>query len=344
MQRIAVRFVPWLALCFVCVLTRAAAAADAPISDEARKHFELGVSHMKDPDGARYAEAYVEFRAAYAASPSWKILGNLGITAMKLERDGEAIEAFQKYLAESGEELDPDERRQVESDLKTLQGTLVSITLESAPDGATIVDERTPITGSPVVNRYGPLRGPMTIGVKAGRHRFRAELEGYEQANWELDAKAATQEQHKFQLEVVKAAPIGGGGGGSSTVQPSGGSGARIGAYVALGVGVVGLAAGTLFSLQSKSKADDADKLCGGDRSACRLDATSSEADRVRGLNDDAGSARTMSIVGFAVGGVGVAAGVTLLILSGSSSSESKAKASVTPWIGYRSAGVVGRF
>src|SRR5262245_35498973 len=130
-----------LGLCLVCLYTRPAVAADVPVSEEARKHFELGVSYMKDPDGARYAEAYVEFQAAYAASPSWKILGNLGIAAMKLERDGEAIEALQKYISEGGQELDPEERTQVESDLKTLQGTLVTITLESVPAGATVVDE-----------------------------------------------------------------------------------------------------------------------------------------------------------------------------------------------------------
>ncbi len=56
-----------------------------PINDEARNHFNAGVNLIQDPDGPRYEEAYREFKAAYAAAPSWKILGNLGIAAMKLE-------------------------------------------------------------------------------------------------------------------------------------------------------------------------------------------------------------------------------------------------------------------
>jgi len=52
-----------------------------------------------DPDGARYEEAYREFKDCVRRFPSWKILGNLGITSMKLERDGEAVDAFEKYLA-----------------------------------------------------------------------------------------------------------------------------------------------------------------------------------------------------------------------------------------------------
>src|SRR5262245_22280826 len=107
-----------LALGFVAPAAR---AADVTITEEARAHFSAGVSFLQYPDGARYEDAYREFSAAYAASPSWKILGNLGLSAMKLERDGEAIDAFAKYLSQGGKDIDRDERAQVERDLKTLQ-------------------------------------------------------------------------------------------------------------------------------------------------------------------------------------------------------------------------------
>src|SRR5579859_5544266 len=97
-----------------------AVAADAPITDEARTHFAAGVNLLRDPDGARYEEAYREFKAAYAASPSYKILGNLGLCAMKLERDGEAIDAYSNYLARASD-LDPSEAKQVTTDLQTLR-------------------------------------------------------------------------------------------------------------------------------------------------------------------------------------------------------------------------------
>jgi hypothetical protein len=91
---------------------------------------------MQDPDGARYEEAYREFKTAYASSPSWKILGNLGICAMKLERDGEAIEAFDKYLTQGGADVDGAERGQFERDLQTLRTGVVMVTLQSVPTGA----------------------------------------------------------------------------------------------------------------------------------------------------------------------------------------------------------------
>jgi pimeloyl-ACP methyl ester carboxylesterase len=84
-------------------------AADA-ISDEARTHFKAGVSLLQDPEGERVEEAYREFKAAYAISKSPKILGNMGFCAMRLERDGEAIEAYSQYLREVPD-IDADERR-----------------------------------------------------------------------------------------------------------------------------------------------------------------------------------------------------------------------------------------
>jgi len=118
-------------------------------------------------------------------------------------------------------------------------------------------------------------------------------------------------------------------------------SGLRIGSYVALGVGVVGLAAGTIFTLQSSSKRKDADEKfeeCGGE-SGCRTG--NPLADEVNQLDDDADSAKTLGIVGFAVGGAGIATGVTLFVLSSGSSEK---QAGIRPYFGFNTAGLRGRF
>ncbi|HEX6765196.1 MAG TPA: hypothetical protein VF103_06950, partial [Polyangiaceae bacterium] len=119
-------------------------------------------------------------------------------------------------------------------------------------------------------------------------------------------------------------------------------SGLRIGSYVAFGVGVVGLAVGTLFTMQSASKRKDADakfEECGGETGCHSGNPLSKE---VTSLDDDARSAMTLGIVGFAVGGVGVATGATLLILSSGGSNEKAA--GVEPYVGFGVAGLKGRF
>lgn len=345
MKRAAIRGICSVGL-LAMTLSARPAAADTPITEDARQHFNAGVAYMQDPDGARYAEAYQEFLTAYKASPSWKILGNLGISAMKLERDGEAVDAFTKYLEEGGQDIDPAEREQISRDLSTLKASLASLSVESTPAGAVLIDERIPPTGNAIVNRYGPMNGPTPVAVKAGKHRLTAQLDGYEPATFEAELLAGSRQSHAFQLQKKQAQSA----LGPVTAPPPadrGTNGLRIASYAAFGVGVVGLAGGTIFALSAKSKADEAQDLCGGDTSACKLDAGSADADKVTQLNEDSGSNKTLSIVGFGLGGVGIAAGITLFILSSRSSDAEKQTAAaprVMPWVGVRSAGLVGSF
>lgn len=94
-----------------------------------------------------------------------------------------------------------------------------------------------------------------------------------------------------------------------------------IGSFVGFGVGAVGLVTGTIFSLGAKSKSDDADALY--EKENCKVSCTDSIKSQIQDLDDSSKSKGTLAIVGFVAGGVGVAAGVTLLVLSGSSKKES---------------------
>jgi hypothetical protein len=116
-----------------------------------------------------------------------------------------------------------------------------------------------------------------------------------------------------------------------------GANGMRIGSYVAFGVGAIGLVGGTVFMLQSASKHSDANKLCTLPGGACD---TSVES-KVKSLDSDSSSARTLGVVGYAVGAVGIGAGVTLFVLSSKRQSHA---ASIAPWVGLNSAGVRGTF
>jgi hypothetical protein len=180
-------------------------AADPPITEEARTHFAAGVNLLRDPDGARYEEAYREFKAAYASSPSYKILGNLGLCAMKLERDGEAVDAYTNYLARASD-LDPAEAKQVATDLQTLRAGVVKLTITVEPGGAMLNDVRVPVRGERVVNQYGPINGPIQIGVRAGHHVMTLKLAGMEDATWEFDAPAGAVDSKRFSLHKPTAA------------------------------------------------------------------------------------------------------------------------------------------
>lgn len=249
------RIAPYLVFTGAVLLASAARAQDAEISDSARTHFQAGVNFMQDPDGARYEEAYREFTAAYQASPSWKILGNLGITAMKLERDGEAIAAFEKYLAGGAASLAPDEKEQFQRDLATLKAGVVQLGIDVSLPGAVILDERVPVTGSTVRNQYTPTDKHVDIGVRAGHHKLTAKLAGYEDAVWEVDTVSGVAQQHAFVLK--KPSPISQGGAATANTDRPTPTGVYIG-LAATGVFAVGAGVTGALALGRKSKFDDA--------------------------------------------------------------------------------------
>jgi hypothetical protein len=283
------------------------ASADVPVSEKARAHFNAGVNLLQDPDGARYEEAYREFKAAYADSPSWKMLGNLALAAMKLERDGEAIDAYTKYLAEGGSELDAEERAQVERDLATLTAGVVRIEIEASPAGAILIDERAPVHEQPVKNAYDAADGRFSLGVRAGHHRFTARLAGYQDATWEVDARPGANLSHRLELVPVTSASPATEGPTTSPAASSSWNTQKTVAAVVGGVGVVGVVAGTVFFFNYKSKNDDAKDVC-----PSGSDCPPGSADRHADLIDDARSARTLTYVGWGVGAAALAGAAAL--------------------------------
>jgi hypothetical protein len=182
-------------------------ADDVTITPEARARFSAGVNLLKDPEGPRYEEAYREFKAAYASSPSYKILGNLGLCAMKLERDEEAIQAFEKYLTHA-KDLEPAEVAQVKTDLETLKSGVVHVTVASDPPGAKLIDVRLPVRGERVTNIYGPIAQSQKLGIRQGSHQITAKLDGYVDAVWEFDAGSAEIPPHTFTLKKVESGAV----------------------------------------------------------------------------------------------------------------------------------------
>jgi len=121
------------------------------------------------------------------------------------------------------------------------------------------------------------------------------------------------------------------------------GKGMRIGSYVAFGVGAVGLGLGTYFLIDSRGKRSDADAKNDQCEAQLRCTANDPLAREVDDLDDQARSALTLSIVSFAVGGVGIATGTALFLASSPSEGE-QTGFTIHPVIGLGAAGVAGTF
>lgn len=235
----------------------AAPKAVAPaISPEAKEHFAAGVSFLQDPDGEKIEEAYREFRTAYDLSGSPKILGNMGLCAMKLERDGEAIDAYARYLREVPD-IDPDERAQIVRDLQTLTVGVARITVQVNKPGVRIVDVRIPVRGERVTNLYGPVEGKLTMGLRPGHHIITARLAGHEESTWEIEAYAGGREEASLLLreKVVPSASSGAAERPSPNIAP----------WIVMGVGGAMLAAGGITAVVALGKTSDLERDCPND-------------------------------------------------------------------------------
>jgi hypothetical protein len=236
-----------------------AAAADASSIREGKAHFTVGVEHLRNK---RYDEAYRELTKSYETNPRWTVLGNLGIAADKLERDGEAIDCMDQYLAEGRADISPKEQRQVRRDLERLRAGVATVTLQG-PGAFWIVDTRVAASGA-IVNEYGPFEEQAQLRIRAGEHSFELTRTDAKVAPWSAMLQAGDTTTHSFVIEPVSAlveptfveaieasaAPIDGG-----PPTPT-----HTASYVLWGVGALAAGVGTAMYLEANHFQNEADR------------------------------------------------------------------------------------
>ena len=117
---------------FILAITFAFQVAAA---DEAKKkaveEFNKGTELFEKKD---YEGATKSFRTAYDLSPTWKLLFNIGQCEAALKRYGLSIEAFEKYLAEGGDDIPIEKKDYVLDELDKMRKMVGGIRID-APAG-----------------------------------------------------------------------------------------------------------------------------------------------------------------------------------------------------------------
>ncbi len=117
----------------------------------------------------RFTEAADGFREAYRLKPSWKLLYNIGQAEVAGKRYGPALEVFERYLAEGGDEVSRDRQQEINKEIERLRG-MVGFLKVTAPKGAVVI-----VDG--VERGTSPLHGDLEVAASV-LHTVTARLNG----------------------------------------------------------------------------------------------------------------------------------------------------------------------
>jgi hypothetical protein len=182
----------------------AGATVDPAKLEEAKKHMQAGAAFYNDPSGHKCEEAIREFGKAYELSGSLNALKGQAVCNLELERDGEAIDQYSKYLAGKGASIDPADKQQVETDLNALKAVVAYVQFNTDQANVKLTDTRQPSRGFPIINRYQlPISG-RKIGLHPGHHTIVASADGVTDVTWTLDISNGQKLDHLFEFDKGK--------------------------------------------------------------------------------------------------------------------------------------------
>ena len=226
-------------LVVVLMLSVAAAphTARADSAAEAKKAFREGGRLF---EAKKYAEAAEQFRRAFEIRPNWKILYNIAQSEAAAKNYGVALEVFERYLADGGDDIEVARTNEVLGEIERLKKMVGYLEISRAEDSLSVF-----VDG--IHRGDTPLAGPLalTAGVEhivTIRRRDETILErtvripGGQTTTLPLedDAPAAAE----------TAASDAGDGGGNA---PSADAGKRYRAMTVAGWSLLGVGAGALI-------------------------------------------------------------------------------------------------
>ncbi len=326
-MRFVLRATLMATLACAIVLPRDARAQQGGV-DEGRTRFTRGIDLYKE---GNFHAALAEFRAAYAAAPSFRIHYNLGQTLFQLQDYAGAVRAFEQYLTEGADKIDAERKREVDGDLAKLRPRVAQLTfVVNVPVAEVSVDDEP----------RGKVQ-KLPILVSAGRRRISMTASGYQTETRVLDVAGAQRLDLTFELKPIGGVVAFPGGARSSepAEYPRSRPKSRTPFYVGLvTTGVLGVGTGAM-AIVTASNHSAYDKALNVPQNG-------------QGIADARTSTRTTALAADILGGATVlAAGLTIVAFALTSGEEpvttalrAPPKPALRPVVGPSAVGLAGTF
>ncbi len=149
-----------LAKTLLCTLLLAATPARAEETASADAGAQKAFEEAKELfNSSNFAEASAKFREANRLRPSWKLYFNIAQSEAAAKRHGLALEAFEMYVAQAGDDIPENRRELVLSEMERLRPIVGFVTIISKEhsDASVIIDD--------FPRGTLPLSGPLMIAA-----------------------------------------------------------------------------------------------------------------------------------------------------------------------------------
>ncbi len=310
------------------LVTEVAVQAEDNVDAQAEAAFKEGIKHFKS--GLHIAGA-AAFRRANALKPNWKIQYNIGQSEAAAKRYGLALEAFEKYMSEGGDDIAPERQAEVIKEMQRLRELVGSLEINAPKEADITVDG--------VERGFAPLMGPLMVAagvehqvlVKQGNETLldrTVKVSGGRTTVLNVEQTVTPAQQDETEKKPIAAPETG--GGQTSSFRTSG--------WVFLGAGTAMLVGGVVTGVMTASKANELDDKC-PDKQCSKA----GDLDLIDSVNTLALATDILLPIGGAIAVTGM---VLLIIGYKNTESEDPGALSVAPSFGPGSGGVVfeGRF
>jgi hypothetical protein len=250
-------------------------------------------------DRGEYGDALARFEEAYKLVPSPKLHYNMGIAYRGMNRNAEALEAFERFLSEASDA--PADARQIATQARgELANQVGTLNLTADTDGADIFLDGKSQGSTP---RTKP------IYIDPGPHQLSVEKSGVGTPYTERFTASRGQRLaiHALLVRRPEDPP-------PPDVPAAGPSPIKTIAWVAAGGAAVGIGVGAYLLLSGNSKLNEynTSDVCGDEK-------PDFGGRRCQSLREDGKSAQKSSVIGFVAGGaLAVASGVLFVVAANS--------------------------